>query len=458
MQESDLAGWISSVAGRPVQQLRRVGYGASRATFVAELDGAADLVARVDTGDGPMAETELSLPREAEVYRALGGTGVRIPRLHTVAPDGLALLTDRAPGTHEVHRLPDGERFRLFDGYLDALAELHALPVGDLDLPSFRRPVDGPSHATNELDLWGTILHARTTAPWPLAEFALDVLRRTAPDHVSHTVVCHGDVGPGNFLHDGHRVTALLDWEFAHLGDPMDDLGWWVFRGHDMAGRCGDLAEQLRRWSQRTGLPVVPASIEYYRALVMLRWLISVAATIENGSSSMDRSVHFALVPVLGVRLPRALAGLLGVDLATPPSPAGGGEPGPAAAVIAALGADLSDVIAPAVTDTEALRRLGAAQVYLSHLEALDRFGGALAEADAGDVAATLGHEPASRAAAQRELAELASGRDLSAGSQAALLGYFWRHGLREVAVWPTAATRALSEPTPVPTVEELER
>lgn len=458
MQKSDLAGWIASVAGRPVQHLRRVGYGASRATFVAELDGASDLVARVDTGDGPMAETELSLPREAEVYRALAGTGVRIPRLHAVAPDGLALLADRAPGTHELHDLPDGDRLRLFDDYLDALAELHALPVGDLDLPTFRRPIDGPSHATNELDLWGTILHTRTRAPWPLAEFALEVLRRTAPQHVGRTVVCHGDVGPGNFVHDGHRVTALLDWEFSHLGDPMDDLGWWVFRGHDMAGGCGDLAAQLRRWSHRTGLPVVPASIEYYRALVMLRWLVSVAATIENGSSSMDRSVHFALVPVLAVRLPRALAGLLAIDLATPPVPVGGGEPGPAAAVIAALGADLSDVIAPAVAGSEARRRLGAAQIYLSHLEALDRLGGSLAIAEAGDVAATLGHEPVGPAAAQRELAELAARPDLGSGAQAGLLRYFWRHGLRQVAVWPTVASRALTEPTPVPSVEELER
>ena len=100
-------------------------------------------------------------------------------------------------------------------------------------------------------------------------------------------------------------MTALLDWEFSHLGDPMDDLGWWVFRGHDMAGGCGDLAAQLARWSARTGLPVDARSIEYYRAFVMFRWLVSVAATLDRGGSGIDRSVHFALVPILAVRLPR---------------------------------------------------------------------------------------------------------------------------------------------------------
>ena len=113
-------------------------------------------------------------------------------------------------------------------------------------------------------------------------------------------------------------MTALLDWEFCHLGDPMDDLGGWLFRGYDMAAWQGDLGAQLRRWSDRTGVAVDRRSVEYYRAVTMVRWLVSVATTIENGGSGMDRSVHYALVPVLSVRLPRALATLLDVDLPAP--------------------------------------------------------------------------------------------------------------------------------------------
>src|SRR4249919_3641916 len=97
-----------------------------------------DLVARVDTGDGPMAGTELSLGREAAVYRALAGSGVRIPRLHAVAPDGSALLVDRAPGTHELTGLDDATRFGIYDDFLDALADLHDLDPAALELPGFR--------------------------------------------------------------------------------------------------------------------------------------------------------------------------------------------------------------------------------------------------------------------------------------------------------------------------------
>ena len=256
MDEAELQPWITDATGRSVRALQRVAYGASRATYLVEMEAGGDLVARVDTGDGPMAGTELSLVREAAVYRALAGTGVRIPRLHAVAPDGTVLLTDRAPGTHEVNALPSAERHVVYDDYLDAIADLHDVDAMALDLPGHRRPSDGPSHARNELDLWAGILDARTRRPWPLARYTLAVLRELAPAVVDRTVLCHGDVGPGNFLHEGGRVTALLDWEFAHLGDPMDDLAWWVFRGHDMRGDCGDLGAQLARWSARTGIPV----------------------------------------------------------------------------------------------------------------------------------------------------------------------------------------------------------
>jgi len=451
MGESEIEAWIATATGRTVRHLQRVGYGASRATFIAEMDAGPDLVARVDTGDGPMAGTELTLVREAEAYRALEDTGVRIPRLHAVAPDGMALLADRAPGTHELQELSDDARRAVDDDYIDALAELHNVPAGPLDLPSYRRPADGPAHATNELDLWGGILRTRTAGPWPLAEFALSVLRRAAPATVSRTVLCHGDVGPGNYLHADGKVTALLDWEFCHVGDPMDDLGGWLFRGYDMAAWRGDLGAQLRRWSERTGVAVDARSVEYYRALTMIRWLVSVATTIENGGSGMDRSVHFALVPVLAVRLPRALATLVDVELPAPGSPIADAEPGPNARVLGALRDDLRDVIGPAVQSTEGRRRLMASEIYLSHLEAVDRVGPRVAEEEAADIAATLGHAPASPAVGERELAELAKRSDLDRAAEVALLHYFWRLGLRLLALWPVVEPRAMADPTPVP-------
>lgn len=54
-----------------------------------------------------------------------------------------------------------------------------------------------------------------------------------APDG---TVLVHGDFGPQNLLldHDTAEPTALVDWEFAHVGHPVEDLAWaeWIVRTH----------------------------------------------------------------------------------------------------------------------------------------------------------------------------------------------------------------------------------
>jgi aminoglycoside phosphotransferase (APT) family kinase protein len=447
MDESRLAAWVAEAAGHPSVALERVGYGASRATYLVDA-GPVPLVARVDTGDGPMAGTELSLAREAVAYRALAATGVRIPRLVAEAADGTALLVERAAGTHELAGLDSATRSAIYDDYVDAVAELHRVDADRLDLPGYRRPVDGPAHAREELALWARILHERTTSPWPLAHLAGAVLHRCAPATVERTVFCHGDVGPGNFLHDGRRVTAMLDWEFSHLGDPMDDLAWWVFRGHDFAGGCGDLGGQLARWSAATRLPVDAARIEYYRAVVMLRWLVSVASALDNGGGGMDRSVYFALVPVLAVRLTRALAGLVGIAL--PPAPE---SPLPAptqtAGVLDALTGDLRGVVGPAVTTPEAQRRLGAAELYLSHLRAADAVGPAVRAASLDDIAGLTGRRASDEAEGLRAVAALVPDGEARWPD---LLAWSWRDAHRQVALWPIVADRAFADPTPIPT------
>lgn len=354
-----------------------------------------DVVARVDTGDGPMAGTELTLEREGVMYEALVGRGVRLPARYGVSEDGTVLLLERAHGVHDFATVSQADKHAIYDDYIDALAGLHCVDTAPLQLPGFARPTTPVEHALFELDLWERNLDLRTTRPWPLARCAFRVLRRLAPTAVSRTVVCHGDAGPGNFLHDGSRVTALLDWEFSHLGDPMDDLRWWVFRGHDMSGDAGDLAAQLQRWSTATGLAVDPTSVAYYRVFVMLRWLVSVVADTVTG--------------------------------------------------------DVMSVLLPAATDAESKRRLGGLLAYLSHLATIDRLGDSVRHTLSAEAAALLGSRPATLADADRQIAEGIDGFD-----EAELLAYFWRTGHARAALWPLIATRVAQPLTPIPPIPPI--
>ena len=448
MNDEEIIEWVTAATGRTLTGVSRVGYGSSRATYLID-SPQGDLAARVDTGQGPMAGTELTLDREAEVYRALADTVVRIPKLHAVATGGRALLVDRAPGTHELVGMSPDEKAPIFDDYIDAIVEIHNIDPTTLSLPSYRRPTSPVENATNEIELWGRILDQRAVKPWPFVHFARRVLTECAPTIVERSVLCHGDVGPGNFVHHQGKVSAVLDWELSHIGDPMDDLGWWVFRGHEFSGDCGDLEAQLRRWSKATGLPVDKRRIEYYKAFVMWRWLVSVAPVIDRGGSSMDRSVHHSLVPILGIRLTKALAGLLGVELpaADVITTHGGGVAGE---IIDVLQQDLNEIVAPDVTGTEARRRLAASAVFFDHLRACDSVGPVVEAAALDDASQLLASRVVDRSEASRAIRARVD--DGSLATRDALL-YFWREAHRTVSLWPLLQPKAFGHVVDVPEI-----
>ena len=57
-----------------------------------------------------------------------------------------------------------------------------------------------------------------------------DLLAEGASSRRSTGRFVHGDYRTGNFLESGGRITAILDWELVHLGDPLEDLGWVCMR------------------------------------------------------------------------------------------------------------------------------------------------------------------------------------------------------------------------------------
>jgi aminoglycoside phosphotransferase (APT) family kinase protein len=302
---------VESSAGCRIARVERAGTGASRVTWLidAERDGETlQLVLRCDASDGPLSGTELTLEREALVYGALAKTRVRIPRLLAVAADGAALLLERAPGTDAFAAVADPAlKQAIADDYFAALAELHAIDTAELWLPGFARPRDPGDHARADLGLWRRIAASRLAAGDPLLDTAFTWLEANAPA-ASHTSLCHGDAGPGNFLFEGSRVTALLDWEFAHLGDPHDDLAWVAVRAQ-LLGGFGDLRRGYRGWSAATGQTIDPARIEYYRALVLVRMAVSCRIALSHaGERSRDTSVYALLLPYLRALLPEALA------------------------------------------------------------------------------------------------------------------------------------------------------
>jgi aminoglycoside phosphotransferase len=96
------------------------------------------------------------------------------------------------------------------------------------------------------------IEHGRASHVLGLLGSALAMLQRLPTSVIpglpgEGSVVVHGDFGPQNVLVDDQRISGLLDWEFARVGEPVDDLAWaeWIVRMHhpDQIGALPALVE-----------------------------------------------------------------------------------------------------------------------------------------------------------------------------------------------------------------------
>lgn len=312
-REGELRAFVEQAVGGRVLELRRTATGSSRVTLLVDaLDAQGEplsLVLRHDSGDGPLSGTDLDLAREAVIYRALRERPVRIPRLVAQAGDARTLLMERVPGTEDFAGIASPqERAGIARDFAEALAELHRVDPASLDLPGVTRPADAAQHALLDLSRWRGILSARVPEPCAPVRFAAEWLGGNPPAGSPRTALCHGDAGVGNFLHADGRVTALLDWEFWHLGDALDDVAWVLVRSH-LLGGSEEMRAALPHWSRRTGLALDAGRIAWYRALVLLRMAISCEVALGHARSdtTMDTTTYQLLLPYLGFLLPQAL-------------------------------------------------------------------------------------------------------------------------------------------------------
>jgi aminoglycoside phosphotransferase (APT) family kinase protein len=122
--------------------------------------------------------------------------------------------------------------------------------------------------------------------PHPVFEAAFRWLEINKPETTSSCLV-HGDYRLGNIMVNDNGLTAILDWELAHIGDPMEDLGWlcvraWRFGGAFPAAGLGSYDELFDAYASVTGVRPDPDVVRWWEILGTLKWgiiCISQAAT-----------------------------------------------------------------------------------------------------------------------------------------------------------------------------------
>jgi aminoglycoside phosphotransferase (APT) family kinase protein len=204
--------------------------------------------------------------REAEVYRALEPLGIPIPHLWGADESLDVFLVDRAPGQTWFHAPADpGVARAVAQDFMRHLATWHRAGARSLDLPSFGPVRSVREHQRDQLAGIRSAFEAED-AREPidlLARAQLELLVDAVPDFDGEPVLVQGDTGPGNLMYEGDRVTAIVDWELAHVGDPMDDIAWLSWRATQHG--WPDFPARLREYEASSGITVDANRVRYYR-------------------------------------------------------------------------------------------------------------------------------------------------------------------------------------------------
>ncbi len=121
-----------------------------------------------------------------------------------------------------------------------------------------------------ELERWERVIDEDAPCPQPIGRAALRWLRRNPPTAAQKLSVVHADFRTGNFLVDpSGEIRAILDWEMAHLGDPLEDLAWslnrvWCWARDDRVGGLIPREHAIRVWEKSSGLVADPAALHWW--------------------------------------------------------------------------------------------------------------------------------------------------------------------------------------------------
>jgi aminoglycoside phosphotransferase (APT) family kinase protein len=403
----DLVGWIEEVGGgRLVLADRMPGGGRKEAWFI-DLEGgsgtATSLFLRYDRSDPALTKDPWTLHREATVYLALQEGPVPVPRVLGVHPVHQAMLSERVEGGNWFSRITDpAEQESTARHFMTSLAALHGLDASALDLPLFP-PVGSVTEAVvSELDEWDGLLAARGGTPDPALVFSLRWLRDHIPSYDGPPVLVQGDTGPGNFMYAGGRVTAVVDWELAHLGDPMDDIAWLSLRATQEP--FTDFPTRLQEYEALSANVVDPERVHFYQVMAETKLQVMGHRGPHDGDDDGGgggegggRDVGNGFIyQVLHRRLwLEALAAANGLELGPAETPQAR-DARDSDWMYDAVLTQLRDVIVPRTTDPLAQARGKGIARIMKYLARVDTYGPYYEECEVQDLEKLLGRRPGS--------------------------------------------------------------
>lgn len=268
-------------------------------------DGQSNITYRIQRGSDtfvlrrgprpPLPPSTHDMVREARIQQILQGSGVPVPDILAVCPDESVLgvpfyVMTYLDGLVITNTIPAAlnsaeQRVATSNAVVDTLVQLHQVDVTAGDLASFGRP---EGYLRRQVERFSALWDINTTRSLPDVALLGGWLADNLPDS-RQAAVLHGDYRPGNLMfHRGApaRVSAVLDWEMAAVGDPLADLGYLTATYAEPGSPPSPLeltavtrspgylrrSEVIARYQSQTGLSL--DALPWYQALAL--WKASI--------------------------------------------------------------------------------------------------------------------------------------------------------------------------------------
>jgi aminoglycoside phosphotransferase (APT) family kinase protein len=299
-----VTAWYPGAIG--VANSVRLSGGASQETWSFDImhrDGLfGAILRRAPSGYGAAPTRAAGLNAEAVLMQRAYDAGVPSPRvLHVLQPQdelGSGFIMQRIEGETIPRKILRDSQFtqvrpKLARQLGQVLAAIHSLASSEL--PELRRMT-----ATNEIAVLEQDYRSFDW-PRPVFELALRWLRERDPGPPQDVTLVHGDFRHGNLIIGPEGVRAVLDWELAHLGDPMEDLGWicvnsWRFGEIDKPVGGFGAREELFAGYELAGRRVDPDRVKFWEVMGTLRWGVMCCGMMQRFRIGPERSVERAMI------------------------------------------------------------------------------------------------------------------------------------------------------------------
>lgn len=297
-----------------VTALQPIPGGASRETWALDIEvdsgdlaGHHALILRMDQATSMNPEA-LERSDEFALLQVAYEAGVRVPRPRWLDATGATLgrpflLMDRVDGESIGPRVVRRPEFAKARAYLaqqmaEQLACIHAIDPIVSDLHFLPRPAEGYSPARHAIDGVRQQLD-QLGIRRPALEFGLRWLGQHVPAHEERLLI-HGDFRIGNIIIGSDELHAVIDWEFAHIGDPHEDLAWpcvrdWRFGNDSLrVGGVGNIETYVTAYEALSGRTVDRTVLHYWEVLGNVRWAATCYVQADCHLSGADPSIELA--------------------------------------------------------------------------------------------------------------------------------------------------------------------